>query len=108
MSYRLCPTSTAGLTKFKGCIAVGVVFTWARLGLTDPPTKSLPKALRFEELLLRLSDGLLQTRDEAAKSILDMGAKALPRLQNARQSSDPELRRRIEELIPQLERNLLL
>jgi len=62
----------------------------------------------IEELLETLCGGAIQARNEAAAAILDLGPEVLPRLRQARGKRNPEFRRRLDELIAQLERKRLL
>jgi len=89
-------------------LTLALAFLPASTGHGDPPASESAKPVAVEELLHRLSDGVLRVRNDAARTILTLGAEALPKLLEARNSLDPELRRRVEELIPQLERKFLL
>jgi len=47
-------------------------------------------------------------RDAAVRPFPALGVEALPELQRARKSADPEVRRRLDEIIPPLARKLAL
>jgi hypothetical protein len=61
-----------------------------------------------EQLLAKLADRDYPVREAAARELATKGVEALPALQNARKSADPEVRRRLDELVPPLERKLAL
>jgi hypothetical protein len=64
---------------------------------------------RVEQLIEQLSDRNFHVRESAFKAIRGLGTTALPALQKARgTATDPEVRRRLDELIPPLERQLAL
>ena len=83
------------------------------LGLTSllwggAPDKE-PAATRQIELLIeQLGDKDFRRREAASKALVALGAEALPILQKGRTHADPEIRRRLDELIPPLERVLAL
>ena len=60
------------------------------------------------QLIGQLASKDYRLRDAAEKAILAFGPDALPALQQARSTENPEVRRRLDELIPPLERLLLL
>jgi len=61
-----------------------------------------------EQLVNQLADKDYRTRDKASKALAGMGADALPELLKVRSHPDPEVRRRLDEIIPPLERSLTL
>src|SRR5205807_10450870 len=64
--------------------------------------------LPIEPLIEQLADKDFQRREAASKALAAAGTEALPALQKARAHPDPEVRRRLDELIPPLERALAL
>ncbi|MGE3804306.1 MAG: HEAT repeat domain-containing protein [Gemmataceae bacterium] len=62
----------------------------------------------IEKLIEKLSDEDFEVRTQAARAIAARGHEALPALRAARNHPDPEVRRRISEWIPQLERAEIL
>jgi hypothetical protein len=72
-----------------------------------PDTKPLLSP-PIESLIEQLGDKDFQRREAANKALAALGAEALPALLRARSHPDPEIRRRLEELIPPLERTLTL
>jgi hypothetical protein len=72
-----------------------------------PSVFPLPPRANSDEvskLIAQLADADFQKRGEAAKLIERLGPSALPQLREAlRNSEDPEVRRRLEEVIPRLE-----
>src|SRR6516164_3157528 len=60
------------------------------------------------DLLVQLSSKDFHTRESASKSLSALGVDVLPALQKAKANADPEVRRRLEELIPPLERAVAL
>jgi hypothetical protein len=57
-----------------------------------------------DQLLHQLGSRDPKAREAASKALAELGPDALPALQKAKLKADPELRRRLEELIPLLER----
>jgi hypothetical protein len=78
------------------------------LAFAETPGSRTSARPTVEECLKRLSDGDPAVRAEAAREISNLGVEALPRLREGRSSQDPETRRRLDELIPLLERKFLL
>ena len=72
----------------------------------QPPANT--KRLNIAQLIAQLADRDFRVRDFAQKSLAGVGVEALPELQKARAHSDPEVRRRLDELIPPLARKLAL
>jgi hypothetical protein len=70
-----------------------------------PATQSKPTV---EQLIEKLASRDFHAREAASKELGALGIAALPALQKARANPDPEVRRRLEELIPPLERALVL
>jgi hypothetical protein len=62
----------------------------------------------IESLIEQLGDKDFQRREAASRALVALGPAALPALQQGRSHPDPEVRRRLEELIPPLERTLTL
>ena len=56
----------------------------------------------------QLGDADYRVREQAAKELLGMGAHALPLLRHAKTHPDAEVRRRLEELIQRMERDVAL
>jgi hypothetical protein len=71
------------------------------------PEKNSP-APQIASLIEQLGDKDFQRREAASKALAALGTAALPALQKSRSHPDPEIRRRLEELIPPLERALTL
>jgi hypothetical protein len=77
--------------------------------LSGAPPEKEPAATRQIELLIeQLGDKDFRQREEARKALIARGAEALPAMQKGRAHADPEVRRRLDELIPPLERALAL
>ena len=55
------------------------------------------------QLIEQLSDRNFKVREEAARAIENLGPAALPALREAKNHPDPEVRRRIDQWIPQFE-----
>lgn len=82
--------------------ALLVVFTC--LALTLPGTANDPPApLSAERLIEQLGSPDFKVRDEANRALGARGVEVLPALRKARDHQDPEVRRRLEEMIPTLE-----
>jgi len=74
----------------------------------DWPVKKPPPP-SAEQFILQLADRDYHVRDKASRALASLGVEALPALQKGRQSAaDPEVRRRLDELIPSLERAAIL
>lgn len=76
-------------------------FAW---GQQKPPAPAVP-AERFIE---QLGERDFRIRDAASKALEKLGPDALPALRKAKEHADAEIRRRVSELIPALERTALL
>jgi hypothetical protein len=63
---------------------------------------------QIEALIEQLADRDYHRREAASKALATFGTDALSHLQKARSHPDPEVRRRLDELIPPLEAKLLL
>jgi hypothetical protein len=74
--------------------------------LADAPADS-PRT-NVAKLIEGLGARDVRIRDTAQKAISELGVETLPELQKARSSADPEVRRRLDELIPPLARKLAL
>jgi hypothetical protein len=90
------------------CLAVvfGLAVTPFLLG--DVPTSKPVTASSVPQLIEQLANKDFRVRDTASKAIASLGVDALPELQKGRSHADPEVRRRLDELIPPLERTLTL
>jgi hypothetical protein len=66
----------------------------------EPARNPAPTA---EQLIERLGSNDFRTREAASRALSDLGIAALPALRKAQNHPDPEVRRRLEELIPDLE-----
>jgi len=61
-----------------------------------------------EQLIEQMGNKDFQVRDKASKALAALGKEALPELLKGRGNPDPEIRRRLDELIPPLERAVAL
>jgi len=68
----------------------------------ESPGKAAP-APSVAQLIERLGSPDFKTREAASQALLARGSEVLPALQKAQDHSDPEVRRRLEDLIPTLE-----
>src|SRR5690606_20904936 len=59
---------------------------------------------RIDLLVKQLGDDEFETREAASKALPEYGVAALAALRKAKDSRDPEVRRRVRELLPALER----
>src|SRR5216683_1501994 len=85
-------------------VGLGLIpFSWA--GAAEKKPGAIPQ---IEPLIEQLADKDFQRREAASKALAAVGTEALPALQKARSHPDPEVRRRLDELIPPLERALAL
>jgi hypothetical protein len=89
MRQFVCLTLLLGLS--------GAPWAWG-----DAPAK--PAGPSADQLLQQLGSRDPKAREAASKALAELGPEALPALQKAKLRADPELRRRLEELIPVLER----
>src|SRR5690242_1034905 len=78
------------------------------IGLAPLLWASAPHSPPIETLIEQLGDKDFQRREAASKALATLGVEALPALQRGRSHPDPEVRRRLDELIPPLERTLTL
>jgi hypothetical protein len=72
------------------------------------PASSKDQTPTLEQLINQLGDKTHRVREKAARAILARGKESLPALIKARTHPDAEVRRRLEELIPPLERAVAL
>lgn len=72
------------------------------------PAEKVPAAPSVEQLIEQLGAADYRQRDAAGQALQALGAKALPALQKAREHPDPEVRRRLAALIPQVENAAVL
>ena len=85
--------------------ALAVVFLVAS-SLMEPKTLGSDDAARERQasvLIQQLTDKEFKVRQAAAKAIEELGPEALPALRKARNTPDPDVRRRIEKWIPEFE-----
>jgi hypothetical protein len=78
------------------------------LSAADVPPSSSAPAPSTAQLIEKLADRDYHVREAASKALAARDTDALPALIKARQNADPEVRRRLEELIPVLERRAAL
>src|SRR5213078_4088462 len=69
--------------------------------------KPIPPAI-IEKLVEQLGDRDFHKRDQAARQLETLGPRALPELRKARVNADPEVRRRLDDLIPALETSAVI
>src|SRR5437016_1713044 len=74
----------------------------------DASTRKGSSGPSVEQLIEQLSSKDFQVREKASKAITGLGKEALPALIKARANPDPEVRRRLDEVIPPLERAVAL
>lgn len=70
-----------------------------------PPVKGSPS---HDELVRQLGDNDFRRRDAATDQLLAAGAAALPALRRALNHPDPEIRKRVGELVPTIETAALM
>src|SRR5262249_34430268 len=70
----------------------------------SPPAKSAATSPSADKLVEQLGDRDFQVRETAAKALEALGPAALDALKKATNHSDPEVRRRVNALIPGIER----
>jgi hypothetical protein len=75
---------------------------------SSPATEQPPAPLPVERLIEQLGDPDYRVRDAASRALANLGPGVLPALRKAQSHSDPEVRRRLELLIPPLERAVML
>ena len=89
-----------------------VAVCWIALTLTvraeTPPAAKPAADVAIQQLVQQLGDNDFRKRDEASRALQAAGAQALPALRIARNSTDAEVRRRANELVPALETAVLL
>jgi hypothetical protein len=91
-----------------GCLALALRGEAAGVGGSGPAEKAAPKPTA-EQLIERLGHRSYRVRTAAEKALAEMGADVLPALVKARRSiTDVEVVRRLDGLIPALERTALL
>lgn len=83
--------------------AVGIVGLMATAWCEEPP-----RMLSIEQWIEQLGNRDFHLREKASRAIEAAGTEALPALRKARNHSDPEVRKRIEQWLPSLERAVLL
>jgi hypothetical protein len=88
------PTLMIALLAALGCLPLAFC--------ADPPEKADASA-EVERLIQQLASRDFKVRDAAGKALEARGTAVLPALRQARDHQDPEVRRRLEELIPALE-----
>jgi len=88
------------LAALLGIALVG--YAWA-----DASAKK-PTGPTVEQFIEQLASKDFQVREQASKALSALGKESLPALQKGRSHPDPEVRRRLDELIPPLERAVTL
>jgi hypothetical protein len=83
------------------------LFLVAPLSAVEPARKAAPP-VPVEQWIERLGSSDFRQREEAARALSALGEQALPALRKAQKHPDPEVRRRLEDLIPSLEAAALL
>lgn len=87
------PLATLALIGVSACLLLALAE-----GASDP--QAPPSA---ERLIEQLGSPDFKARDEANRALAARGVEVLPALRKARDHQDPEVRRRLEEMIPALE-----
>jgi hypothetical protein len=91
------------------CLAVLLALEVVPQAVADSPVKKKPPPPSIEQLIQQLGDRDFRVRDRASRQLIDLGIEALATLQKERSAqTDPEVRRRLDELIPSLERTATL
>jgi hypothetical protein len=72
--------------------------TWAEESAQRRPAPAI------EDLIDQLGDRLFRVREAAGKALENLGPAALPALRKGQAHADPEVRRRLDSLIPTLEK----
>jgi hypothetical protein len=103
------------------CLALGVLLTMTgrlpaqiralleRVAKEQPAKPAAPPPNpEADRLIEQLGATDFRTRDSAEKSLRAMGIRAIGSLRKARQHTDPEVQRRVENILPGLETALLL
>jgi hypothetical protein len=73
-----------------------------------PPAPEQRSPPGVDRLIAQLGDKDYRVRDKAGKALAALGKEALPAFLNARTYQDAEVRKRLDELIPPIERAVLL
>src|SRR5205807_2599715 len=81
------------------CLSLGLV---AFIRADTPVDKAAPSS-SISQLIEQLADRDYRKRDVAVKALEAFGPKVLPDLRKAKTHADPEVRRRLDDLIPALE-----
>ncbi len=89
-------------------LAVLLGLGWIPFLLADAPAKKPLTTSAVEQLIDRLGSKDAKVREAAGKTLHDLGSSALPALQKGRATADPEVRRRLDEMIPVLEKEVAL
>lgn len=86
------------------CCVAALTLTSAHAG-DKVPEKAPPRPASpsVEKLIEQLGDLDYRKRDAAARSLQDLGPAALPALRKALTNPDPEIRRRLVDMVPNLE-----
>jgi hypothetical protein len=99
--------SITGASAMRRALIVGFTLsTVLSSAFAHPPENT--KRANLAQLIEQLADRDFHIRDVAQKSLANVGVEALPELKKARAHSDPEVRRRLDEVIPPLARKLAL
>lgn len=92
---------------------ISLALVWACLGVSlgawgqDKATPGPPNATEIAAWIARFSHEEPQTREEAQKKLLQIGASAIPPLQEATKSGDPEVRVRAKTVLVEFEKAAL-
>src|SRR5262245_36291128 len=89
-------------------VSILLVIGLGPLILGSAPVEKKETSVSFEQLIDRLADKNHRTRELAARSLIARGKEALPALRKAQMHPDAEVRRRLSEIIPWLERQVAL
>lgn len=90
------------------CLAVVVGLMLAGRAPAESAPKKTSTSPSLQQLIEQLGSRDFHVRETASKAIAALGTNALPALQKSRNHPDPEVRRRLDELIPPLERAIAL
>jgi hypothetical protein len=91
------------------CLAVLLPLGAGSLPAADSPARKKAPPPSIEQLVQQMGDRDYRVRDRANRQLATLGIEALASLQKERAAqTDPEIRRRLDELIPNLERTAIL
>lgn len=81
---------------------VALLLAWPLLGWSEtPPPRPAPSLEEIKQLVKQLGDEQFELRENASLRLQEAGQTALPMLENATESPDPEVRNRAWRLIDQ-------